>query len=242
MESFFSCLKFLIFAQSLTTLLIRKNLEQKLERKSFQSPWLLLTWRLYQCLASLVKEKGKSFHLKISSDMPSMCRPAHRPISATNHAPPQKSQVQNLHSINQPKPCGYYKPVAAAAPSSLRLYDPSRWRSRWPFPVPKAAVAALPLPATAPSPSHRPAALRPPHRGSRRPSSAPLPTHLADPSGDAVDGGAWWLPHPASSEQCQIVNLARATKHGLMMARVSRAVSVVRGMHGTAPGVKAPHF
>jgi uncharacterized membrane protein YbaN (DUF454 family) len=61
-------------ALRLTTLWIGKKSKQKLERKLPQSPCLLSMVRSYQILALPLKEKGKSFHLKISSDMPAMCR------------------------------------------------------------------------------------------------------------------------------------------------------------------------
>jgi hypothetical protein len=53
-----------------------KNSKQKLELKAFQSPSLLGAVRSYQVLAFPSKEKGKSFYLRVSLDMPVMCRHA----------------------------------------------------------------------------------------------------------------------------------------------------------------------
>jgi hypothetical protein len=64
----------MISLRSLATL--GKNCKQKFKHKTFQSPWLLPTWWLYQRLAFPVKENGKSFYLKVSLDMPSMLRHA----------------------------------------------------------------------------------------------------------------------------------------------------------------------
>jgi hypothetical protein len=49
-----------------------KNFKQNLERNIFQSPCILPTISLYQCLAIPVKENGKSYHLKVLSDMPAI--------------------------------------------------------------------------------------------------------------------------------------------------------------------------
>ena len=75
-DSFFFCLKDRASKRSLTTLEMGKNCKQKLEHRASQSPCLLSMVRLYQHLAFPVKEKGKSFHHKVSSDMPSMRRHA----------------------------------------------------------------------------------------------------------------------------------------------------------------------
>ena len=75
-DSFFSCLKDRRSEQSLTTLEMGKNCKQNLEHKASQSPYLLPMMRLYQHLAFPVKEKGKSFNRKVSSDMPLMRRHA----------------------------------------------------------------------------------------------------------------------------------------------------------------------
>ena len=56
----------------MTTLEIGKNCKQKLEHRAFQTPCLLPMVRLYQRLAFPIKEKEKSFHRKVSSDMPAM--------------------------------------------------------------------------------------------------------------------------------------------------------------------------
>jgi hypothetical protein len=53
-----------------------KKCKQKLERKVPQSPCTLLMVREYQCLAFPVKENRNSFHLKVSCDMPSICKHA----------------------------------------------------------------------------------------------------------------------------------------------------------------------
>ena len=71
-DSFFFCLKERTSEQSLTTLEMGKNYKQKLEHRASQSPCLLPIVRLYQRLAFSVKEKGKSFHRKVLSDMPAM--------------------------------------------------------------------------------------------------------------------------------------------------------------------------
>jgi hypothetical protein len=59
-----------------TILKIGKKSRQKLEQRASQFPSLLGVVRLYQILAFLSKEKEKSFHLKVSLDMPLMCRHA----------------------------------------------------------------------------------------------------------------------------------------------------------------------
>ena len=73
-DSFLFCLKDRTSKRSLTILEMGKNCKQKLEHKASQSPYLLPIVRLYQRLAFLVKEKGKRFHHKVSSDMPAMRR------------------------------------------------------------------------------------------------------------------------------------------------------------------------
>jgi uncharacterized membrane protein YbaN (DUF454 family) len=67
-------LKVMTSALRLTILWIEKKSKRKLERKLLQSPCLLSTVRSYQILALPLKEKEKNFHLKVSSDMPAMCR------------------------------------------------------------------------------------------------------------------------------------------------------------------------
>ena len=71
-DSFFFCLKDRTSKRSLTTLKMGKNCKQKLEHRASQSPCLLPMVRLYQCLDFPVKEKGKSIHHKVWSDMPTM--------------------------------------------------------------------------------------------------------------------------------------------------------------------------
>jgi hypothetical protein len=62
--------------RKLTTLEMGKKYKQKLEHKVPQSPCLLPMVCLYQRLALPFKEKEKSFHHKVSSDMPAMRRHA----------------------------------------------------------------------------------------------------------------------------------------------------------------------
>ena len=70
-----SCLKERISIRRSSTLEIGKYLKIKLLYSSFQqSPSALPMLSLYQCLAFPVKENGKSFYLRVSSDMPSMRR------------------------------------------------------------------------------------------------------------------------------------------------------------------------
>ena len=71
-DSFFFCLKDRTSKQSLTTLEMGKNCNQKLEHRASQSPCLLPMVILYQSFIFPVKEKGKSFHHKVLSDMPAM--------------------------------------------------------------------------------------------------------------------------------------------------------------------------
>jgi hypothetical protein len=73
-DSLSSYLKDMTLTQRLTTLEMGKKSKQKLEHKVPQSPCLLPMVRLYYCLALSFKEKGKSLHRKVSSDMPSMQR------------------------------------------------------------------------------------------------------------------------------------------------------------------------
>jgi hypothetical protein len=62
---------------------MEKNLKQNLEHNVFQSPCILPTVRLYQCLAFPIKENGKSFrHRKDSSDMPAIRK--HAQISSNS--------------------------------------------------------------------------------------------------------------------------------------------------------------
>ena len=68
-DSLFLCLKDRTSERSLTTLEMGTNCKQNLEHKASQSPCLLPMVRLYQRLAFPVKEKGKSFHRTVSSDM-----------------------------------------------------------------------------------------------------------------------------------------------------------------------------
>jgi hypothetical protein len=72
-DSLSSCLKDRTSILRLTTLEMGKKSKQKLERKVSQSPYFSLV-RLYYFLALPFKEKGKSFYLKVSSDMSSMRR------------------------------------------------------------------------------------------------------------------------------------------------------------------------
>ena len=76
-DSFSSCLKDRTSERRLTTLEMGKKCKQKLEHKASQSPCLLSMVSLYQRLAFPVKQKEKSFHRKVSSDMPA-CVGMHR--------------------------------------------------------------------------------------------------------------------------------------------------------------------
>ena len=75
-DSFFFCLKDRTSKRGLTTLEMGKKYKQKLEHKVSQYPCLLPMVSLYQRLALPFKEKGKSFHRKVSSNMPAMRRHA----------------------------------------------------------------------------------------------------------------------------------------------------------------------
>jgi hypothetical protein len=75
-DSSSSCLKFRTSFRWLTTLEIGKKHKQNLEHSVSQSPCILPTVRLYQCLALLVKENGNNFHLKVLSDLPAICKHA----------------------------------------------------------------------------------------------------------------------------------------------------------------------
>jgi hypothetical protein len=55
---------------------MEKKYKQKLEHKASQYPCLLPMVSLYQHLAFPVKEKQKSFHRNVLSDMPAMHRHA----------------------------------------------------------------------------------------------------------------------------------------------------------------------
>ena len=82
-DSFFFCLKDRTSERSLTTREMGKNCKQKLEHRASQSPCLLPMVRLYQRLALPIKEKGKSFHRKVSFDMPTMCK--HAQVCSNSH-------------------------------------------------------------------------------------------------------------------------------------------------------------
>jgi hypothetical protein len=75
-DSSSSCLKLRTSFRWLTTIEMGKKRKQNLEHSIFQSPCILPTVRLYQCLALSVKENGNNFHLKVLSDMPSICKHA----------------------------------------------------------------------------------------------------------------------------------------------------------------------
>jgi hypothetical protein len=66
------CLKVRTSEWRLTTLEMGKNCKQNPEHKVFQSPCLLPVVCLYQRLALPFKEKEKSFHHKVSSQMPAI--------------------------------------------------------------------------------------------------------------------------------------------------------------------------
>jgi hypothetical protein len=73
-DSSSSCVKDKISKRRQTILEIEKKSRQKLEQRASQFLSLLGAVRLYQILAFPSKEKEKSFHLKVSVDMPLMCR------------------------------------------------------------------------------------------------------------------------------------------------------------------------
>ena len=73
-DSFPFCLKYRTSNRRLTTLEMGKKDKKNLEHKVSRSPYKLPTVWLYQCLAIPVKEKGNSFHLRVSSDMPAICK------------------------------------------------------------------------------------------------------------------------------------------------------------------------
>ena len=78
-----SCLKLRTSFRRLTTLEMEKKRKQNLEHSISQSPCILPTVRLYHCLALPVKENGNNFHLKVSSDMPAICK--HAQVCANSH-------------------------------------------------------------------------------------------------------------------------------------------------------------
>jgi hypothetical protein len=76
-DSSSSCLKFRTSFRRLTTLEMRKKCKQNLEHSISQFPCILPTVRLYQYLALPIKENENNFHLKVSSDMPAICKYTH---------------------------------------------------------------------------------------------------------------------------------------------------------------------
>ena len=75
-DSFSFCLKDRTSIRRLTTPEMGKKDKQKLEHKASQSSCTLPMVRVYQCLALPVKENVNSFHLKVSCDMPTICKHA----------------------------------------------------------------------------------------------------------------------------------------------------------------------
>jgi hypothetical protein len=73
-DSLSSYLKDRTLALRLTTLEMGKKSKQKLKRKVSQSPCFFSIVQLYHFLALSFKEKEKSFHIKVPSDMPSIQR------------------------------------------------------------------------------------------------------------------------------------------------------------------------
>ena len=82
-DSYSSCLKFRTSFRRLTTLEMGKKRKQNLEHSVSQSPCILLTVRLYHCLALPVKENGNNFHLKVLSDMPAIGK--HAQVYSNSH-------------------------------------------------------------------------------------------------------------------------------------------------------------
>ena len=82
-DSSSSCLKFRTSFRRLTTLELGKKRKQNLEHSISQSPCILSTVRLYNCLALPVKENGNNFHLKVLSDMPAIRK--HAQICSNSH-------------------------------------------------------------------------------------------------------------------------------------------------------------
>ena len=79
-----------------------KKLKQKLEHNASQSPCLLLMVCLYQCLALPFKEKGKSFHRKVLSDIPAMRRHAQ---VAQSHLGGNRDFHHLRPKMTDPRPC-----------------------------------------------------------------------------------------------------------------------------------------
>jgi hypothetical protein len=75
-DSSSSCVKDKIAKRRQMILEIGKKSRQKLEQRASQFPSLLGVVHLYQILAFPSKEKEKSFYLRVSLDMPLMCRHA----------------------------------------------------------------------------------------------------------------------------------------------------------------------
>ena len=82
-DSSSSCLKFRTSFQRLTTLKMGKKRKQNLEHNVSQSPCILPTVRLYQCLALPVKENRNNFHLKVLLDIPAIRK--HAQVCSNSH-------------------------------------------------------------------------------------------------------------------------------------------------------------
>jgi hypothetical protein len=70
------CLKDRTSFRRRTTLEVGKKAKQNLEHSISQSPCMLPTVCLYHRLALPVKENENNFHLKVSSDIPAICKHA----------------------------------------------------------------------------------------------------------------------------------------------------------------------
>ena len=75
-DSYSFCLKDRTSNQKRTTIEMGKKDKQNLEHNVSQSPCILPTVRLYHCLALPFKENRNNFHLKVLSDMPTICKHA----------------------------------------------------------------------------------------------------------------------------------------------------------------------
>ena len=77
------CLKDRTLDRKLITLEMRKKDKQNLEHNVSQSPCIHPTILLYHHLALPVKENQNNFHLKVSLDMPVICK--HAQVCSNSH-------------------------------------------------------------------------------------------------------------------------------------------------------------
>jgi hypothetical protein len=82
-DSFSFCLKLRIALGKALIWDIGKNARHNLSLSSSQSLFILPTTLAYHCFASLVREKGNNFHIRISCVMPGMLRHEHIPQNLT---------------------------------------------------------------------------------------------------------------------------------------------------------------